>query len=80
MLHLGYKLEDATSHEVDGGNNDDEAMPCSVGQDYLAISFTDYRCNGRSLFTSILSTMLALRLINLDRRYCRREPYTKTQA
>lgn len=39
LLHLGYEIEDATSHEVDGGNNDDETVPCSVGQDYLAISF-----------------------------------------
>lgn len=39
LLHLGYKIEDARSHEVDDGNNDDEAMLCSVGQDYLAIPF-----------------------------------------
>lgn len=35
LLHLGYKIKDVTSHEVDGGNNDDDAMPYSVGQDYL---------------------------------------------
>jgi len=35
LLHLGYKIENVTSHEVDDGNNDDDAMPCSVGQDYL---------------------------------------------
>lgn len=38
-MHLGYKIEDTASHEIDGGNNDDEAMPCSVGQAYLAICF-----------------------------------------
>jgi len=36
---LGYKIEDVTLHEVDGSNNDDEAMPYSMGQDYPAISF-----------------------------------------
>lgn len=77
MLHLGYKIEDATSYEVDGSNNDDEAMPRSVGQDYHAILFTDYRCNGkihsipfyqRSIFA------FAKHFINLTRNHCRGKP------
>lgn len=48
LLHLGYKIEDARSHEIDGGNNDDEAMLYVVWvKIILRSSFVAYRCNGR---------------------------------
>lgn len=79
MLHLGYKIEDATLHEVDGGNNDDEAVPCSVGQDYPAIPFADYRCNGRFIHFHFIDNAFIVSLIWIG-RYCRRQPYTKTRT
>lgn len=51
LLHLGYKIEDARSHEIDGGNNDDEAMLHVVWvKIILRSSFVAYRCNGKFIY------------------------------
>lgn len=77
LLHLGYKIEDTASHEVDGGNNDDEAMVCSVGQDYLLrSSFINYRCNGRFVVAVVTLPpyrQCCHRFINADGRLIAKE-------